>query len=123
VSEKLLRIDPRGRQTGSHVFGGGVISPVYARGSVWLINQGQIQQIDPSTVQPVDTLTVTDGQATSLAAGDGTLWALGSTGALTRFSPDGKATALQLLGKRPAGAWLSDVAAGAATWVAVSEKG
>ena len=120
-SERLLRIDPRtGNQTGSYAFADSVIAPVYTRGSLWLIYGGKIQQVDPTTVEPGDTMSVAAGRATSLTAGNGALWALGSEGALTQFSLDGGTrSSLQV-----DGSGLSAVAAGAgATWVAVSAPG
>ena len=118
-AEQLLRIDPgTARETDSLPLASGAIAPVYTRGSLWLLYQGKIQQIDPITLALGDTMSVAGGYPTSLEAGNGALWAPGSDGNLTRFGSQGGATALRI------GKWLSAVAAGGgATWAAVSATG
>jgi DNA-binding SARP family transcriptional activator/streptogramin lyase len=118
-SERLLRIDPQtAKETDSQLFASGLGTPVYARGSLWLLNQGAIQGIDPVTLGVDDTMNLPAGYPLSLAAGNGALWALDSAGNLTRLTPGGVATTLQV------GKGASAVAAGeGATWVAVSATG
>ena len=119
-AERLLRIDSRtAKETDSQLFSSGLATPVYAGGSLWLVNQGQLQEIDPTTLGVVGTTNVRSGYPLSLAAGSGALWALDSNGYLTRFTPDGAITASLHVGKGS-----SAVAAGrGATWVAVSRSG
>jgi hypothetical protein len=93
------------------------ISPVYARGSLWLIVGSEIAQINPTSLAPVNAFHVAGGPS-SLAAGNGALWAGAHDGSLTRVAPDGGETTPLPVGKKLS---LSDVAAGAgATWVTVS---
>ena len=116
-SERLLRIDPdTAKETDSQLFGSGLATPVYARGSLWLLDEPEIQEIDPTTLGVDDAEAVASGYPLALAAGNGALWALDSHGNLTRLTPgQGPATSLHL------GRGISAVAAGAgATWVAVS---
>ena len=115
-SEYLLRIDPRTvKKTDQQLLAEGVGNPVYADGSVWLVNQGEIQGIDPTTLGVDNTIELKTGYPTSLAAGSRALWALGSSGYLSRVTPAGVSATLRL------GKGASAVASGGgATWVAVS---
>ena len=117
LAERLLRIDARtAKETDSQAFSAGLASPVYTHGVLWLLNQGQLQEIDPTTLGVDATTHVPSGYPVSLAAGDGALWALDSHGNLTRFTPDGSVTASLHVGRGS-----STVAAGGgATWVAVT---
>jgi DNA-binding SARP family transcriptional activator len=115
LSQGLLRVNARTLQTESAPLTAAAYDPVYARRSVWLIYQHKIQQIDPSTLEPRSTLTVTAGYPTSLAADQGVIWAIDSSGALTRFAP--RAGDDAVLHVAPV---LSAVAAGGGSaWVAV----
>ncbi|HJQ49434.1 MAG TPA: AfsR/SARP family transcriptional regulator [Gaiellaceae bacterium] len=120
LAARLLRIDARtAKETDSQAFSSGLASPVYTRGALWLLNQGQLQKIDPTTLGVDGTASVPSGYPVSLAAGNGALWALDSRGNLTRFTPDGSVTASLHVGKGS-----STVAAGGgATWVAVTATG
>jgi DNA-binding SARP family transcriptional activator len=117
-AEHLLRIDPRTvKPTGSQALVAGAVAPVYARGSLWLILGGTIQQIDPISLTPGEPVNIPE--PTSLAVGNGALWALDSGGNLSRVGLGGEVTGTLHLGKG-----LSAVAAGdGATWVAVSATG
>jgi DNA-binding SARP family transcriptional activator len=117
-AERLLRIDPRtAKPTGSQALVAGAVAPVYARGVLWLILGGTIQQIDPISLAPGDRVGMLG--PTSLAVGNGALWALDSRGNLSRFGPGVEVTGTLHLGKG-----LSAVAAGdGAIWVAVSAAG
>jgi DNA-binding SARP family transcriptional activator len=117
-AERLLRIDPGTvKRTDSQALVAGAIAPVYAQGSLWLILGGVIQQIDPISLTPGERVGIPG--PTSLATGNGALWALSSGVNLSRFEPGGEVTGRLHLGKG-----LSAVAAGdGATWVAVSATG
>ncbi|HEY1563226.1 MAG TPA: BTAD domain-containing putative transcriptional regulator [Gaiellaceae bacterium] len=117
-AERLLRIDPRtAKPTGSQALVAGAVAPVYARGVLWLILGGTIQQIDPISLAPGDRVGMLG--PTSLAVGNGALWALDTGGDLSRFGPGVEVTGTLHLGKG-----LSAVAAGdGATWVAFSAAG
>jgi hypothetical protein len=117
-AERLLRIDPRTAEpTGSQALVAGAVAPVYAQGSLWLILGGVIQQVDPISLTPGGRVGIPG--PTSLAAGNGALWALDSGGNLSRFGPGSEVTGTLHLGKG-----LSAVAAeDGATWVAVSATG
>jgi outer membrane protein assembly factor BamB len=117
-AERLLRIDPRtAKPTGSQALVAGAVAPVYARGVLWLILGGTIQQIDPISLAPGDRVGMLG--PTSLAVGNGALWALDTGGDLSRFGPGVEVTGTLHLGKG-----LSAVAAGdGAIWVAFSAAG
>jgi hypothetical protein len=120
-SGNLLRIDSR---TPSTVDTQPLIvagtSPVYMRGSLWLIIGPDVVQIYPTSLTPGKAIPVKGG-ALALAAGDGTLWAVTHSGSLVRVAPGGGETTRLHVGRRNS---LSDVAAGGgATWVAVSATG
>jgi DNA-binding SARP family transcriptional activator/streptogramin lyase len=119
-SERLLRIDPRkAKETDSQLFASGLSAPVYVNGSLWLLNQGEIQAIDPTTLGVDYTANVASGYPLSLTAGNGALWALGSDGSLTRLTPDGGTTTSLRVGKGSSAV----AAGGGTTWVAVSATG
>jgi hypothetical protein len=103
--------------TYSQDLGNVAFAPVYAHGTLWLILGGDIRPINPASLAFEDTLNV-PGSATSLAVGNGALWAVDPGGHLKRFGTDGAIQASVAVGKG-----LSAVAAGeGATWVAVSSK-
>jgi DNA-binding SARP family transcriptional activator/streptogramin lyase len=120
-SGNLLRIDPRTPRTvDTQPLVGGAISPVYARGSLWLVTGPAVVQIDPISLA-VRNAIVVKGGPTALAAGNGALWAVKYNGSLTRVPTDGGETAPLHVAKKST---LSDVAAGGgAIWVAVSAMG
>ena len=120
-SGNLLRIDPRTpRRVDMQPLVAGAISPVYARGSLWLIIGPDVVQIDPTSLASRAAIHVPGG-ASALAAGNGALWAVTYNGRLTRVAPDGGGTTPLRIGRQHS---LSDVAAaGGATWVAVSATG
>jgi DNA-binding SARP family transcriptional activator/streptogramin lyase len=119
-SEFLLRIDRQTvEKTDSQLLAEGVGDPVYANGTVWLINQGEVQEIDPTTLGIVDTVQLKTGYPVALAAGTGAVWALAHGGRLLRITHNRRVTASLDVGKR-----VTAVAAGGgATWVAVSAAG
>jgi DNA-binding SARP family transcriptional activator/streptogramin lyase len=120
LSERLLRIDARTvKETDSQAFSAGLAAPVYTHGALWLLNQGQLQEIDPTTLGVEATADVPSRSPLSLAAGNGALWVLDSRGTLTRFGLDGSDTASLRVGKGSAAV----AAGGGATWVAVSATG
>ena len=115
---QLERIDPQtATPSSSQDLNVGAIAPVYADGSLWLILGGQeVRPIDPVTLAIVGDAVKVAGSPTSLAAGNGALWAVGTHGHLTRFGSDGRVEASLRVGRS-----LSAVAAGGgATWTAVS---
>jgi streptogramin lyase len=119
-SERLLRIDPEtAKQTDSQLFAEGLSAPAYIRGSLWVVNQGEIEGIDPVTLGVDETAKLASGYPVSLAEGDGAVWAIGSDGKLTRVTPgNGASTPLRV------GKGLSAVAVGhGTTWAAVSATG
>jgi DNA-binding SARP family transcriptional activator len=118
-SERLLRVDPQtAKPISSQELGDVALAPVYAETSLWLILGFEIRPVDTVTLGIGDTVKVR-GDPTSLAVGNGTLWAVGNHGHLTRFGSDGRVEASLQVGKS-----LSAVAAGGgATWVAVSANG
>jgi DNA-binding SARP family transcriptional activator/streptogramin lyase len=125
-SQDLLRIDPRTpNNVDPHLLPAGPSDPVYARGSLWLIEGSEIQQIDPTSLQAGVALHVAQGPAL-LTAGNSALWALAydrnyRLARLVRVSPDGRQTTPLRVGRSLN---LSAVAAGGgATWVAVSPTG
>jgi DNA-binding SARP family transcriptional activator/streptogramin lyase len=125
-SQQLLRISPR---TPNNVrpllLPAGPSEPVYARGSLWLIEGSEIQQINPTTLEAGEAFHVAEAPAL-LAAGDGALWAVAYNrryrlARLMRLTPDGRQTTPLRLGKKLS---LAAVAAGGgATWVAVNAAG
>jgi YVTN family beta-propeller protein len=117
-SGNLLRIDPRTpNKVDQQSLPAQAFSPVYARGSLWLIMGSQIQPIDPTGLVAGNPIHVA-GRPSSLAAGDGALWTVGGDGNLTRVAPGGGETTPLRVGRSSS---LSDVAAGGgAVWVAVS---
>lgn len=125
-SQYLLRIDPRTpNNVEPHLLTAGPSDPVFAGGSLWLIEGSEIQQIDPTSLQAGVALHVAEGPAL-LTAGNGALWVLaydrnGRLARLVRVSRDGRQTTPLRVGKSLS---LSAVAAGGgATWVAVSPAG
>lgn len=119
-SELLLRIDPRTvKKTDSQLLAEGVGNPVYAGGSIWLINQGEVQDIDPTTLGVVDAVQLKAGYPKSLAAGNGAIWALAQGGSLSRLTSGAGVTATLQIGKGTSAV----AAGGGATWVAVRAAG
>lgn len=119
-SEFLLRIDPRTVQkTDSQLLAEGVGDPVYADGALWLINQGEVQDIAPTTLGVVDTVQLRGDHPSSLAAGNGAIWALGYGGSLSRLTAGAGVTATLQIGKGTSAV----AAGGGATWVAVRAAG
>jgi YVTN family beta-propeller protein len=120
-SGNLLRIDsrtPNNVDAQPLIVGG--VSPVYARGSVWLIVGPDVVQFYPTSLTPGKAIPV-KGSTTALAAGNDTLWAVTHDGSLVRLPLGGGDTIRLPVGRQNS---LSDVAAGAgATWVAVSARG
>jgi hypothetical protein len=120
-SGNLLRIDsrtPNTVDTQPLITGGS--SPVYMRGSLWLIIGPDIVQFFPTSLTPGRAIPVT-GTATALAAGADTLWAVTYSGSLVRVPLSGGDTIRLPVGRQNS---LSGVAVGGgATWVAVSAKG
>jgi DNA-binding SARP family transcriptional activator/streptogramin lyase len=124
-SNFLLRIDPR---TPHHAdalrLPAEPSAPVYTRGSLWLIEGSEIQQINPISLAAGNVFQA--GAPWALAARDGALWVVaydrtGHPARLTRFAPHGGRSTLLHVGK---GLSLSAVATGrGATWVAVSAAG
>ena len=93
---------------------------MYARGSLWLIQGSEIQQINPISLAAGNAFHVAGGPS-SLAAGNGALWVVAYNGSLTRVAPDGGETTRLHVGKKSS---VSAVAAGGgSTWVAVSAAG
>jgi DNA-binding SARP family transcriptional activator len=120
-SQNLLRIDARTQNNiDKQPLPAQPIAPVYARGSLWVIQGSEIEQINPVSLAAGTAFHV-PGRPSSLAAGNGSLWAVAYNGSLTRVAlENGETTALRV-GKKLS---LSAVAAGAgATWVAVSATG
>jgi DNA-binding SARP family transcriptional activator len=120
-SGNLLRIDARTPRTvdAQPLIVPG-ISPVFMRGSLWLIVGPAVVQYYPTSLTPGKAIPV-NGEALALAAGDGTLWAVTHSGSLVRVAPGGGEAAPLQVGRQNS---LSDVAAGGgATWVAVSATG
>ena len=122
-SQSLLRIDP-GSPNDDNVdrqaLSGGPISPVYLRGSLWLILGSDIQQFDPISLTAGPGYHVA-GEPVSLAAGDDALWVAGHNGSLTRVTPTGKQGAPLHLGR--SGSLAGVAAGGGAIWAAVSSTG
>jgi DNA-binding beta-propeller fold protein YncE len=120
-SQNLLRIDPQTPETvDPQPLPAEGISPVYARASLWLIVGSEIVQINPTSLAAANAFHVAGGPS-SLAAGNGALWAIAYDGSLTRVALDGGENTPLHVGKESS---LSDVAAGeGATWVAVSATG
>jgi len=126
-SQNLLRIDPRMRTNNvdAHSLTAGVSSPVYARGSLWLIEGSEIQQINPITFETGDAFHVAV-LPVSLAVGNGALWATAydrnyRPARLSRVALNGRQTTSLRVGRSLS---LSAVATGGgATWVAVSAAG
>jgi DNA-binding SARP family transcriptional activator/streptogramin lyase len=127
---RLRRIDPVSVQEITHHSFGFARAPVYTRGSVWLIADNEIHQIDPITLEQRD-VEPAGREPASLAAGAGALWAADFfDGKLTRLAAAGGRTASLRVGRNlkpdpngpPSGASnLSAVAVGGgAVWVAVS---
>ena len=120
-SQNLLRIDPRTpNNVAKQPLAAEPIAPVYARGSLWLIQGSEIQQINPISLAAGNAFHVAGGPS-SLAAGNGALWVVAYNGSLTRVAPDGGETTRLHVGKKSS---VSAVAAGGgSTWVAVSAAG
>jgi DNA-binding SARP family transcriptional activator len=120
-SQALLRIDPRTPRTvDTQPLPAEAISPVYTRGSLWLIMGPDVLQIDPSSLGAGGAFPVAGGPS-SLAPGDGALWVVTYGGKLIRLGPKGGETPALRVGAKLS---LSGVAAGeGATWVAVSATG
>jgi streptogramin lyase len=114
-SQNLLRIDPGTmKREGELSLAPSAFTPVYARGSLWLIVGGEIRQIDPVTLHIESVLPAGEGPA-ALAADGEALWAVHFfNGNLTRVTRGGRRHV-------QVGKSLSAVATGGrATWVAVN---
>lgn len=120
-SQALLRINPRRPETvDRQPLPAEAKSPVYARDSLWLVMGSDIVQVDPTNLGAGRVFPVAGGPS-SLAAGDGALWATSYNGKVTRVASDGGETRPLRVGATQS---LADVAAGrGATWVAVSATG
>jgi DNA-binding SARP family transcriptional activator len=96
------------------------IAPVFVRGSLWLIEGSELQQIHPLDLAAGDSFRVKGGPS-ALAAGNGALWATTYGGSLKRVVGSGGVTTLLHVSKKLG---LSAVAVGrGATWVTVTATG
>jgi DNA-binding SARP family transcriptional activator/streptogramin lyase len=117
-SGQLLRIDPQTVQPTSpaRTFSGEPFGPVYARGSLWLIDQSGIERIDPTSLGYVTRNAA--GRPIYLAGDQHAVWEINSRGNLSRLIPRSRGEAVPALhvGKNPSGLAVG----GGAVWVAVS---
>jgi len=121
TQDLLLRVDPGKRNTFTpQPQPVEPIQPVYARGSLWVIEGSDIQQIHPLSLAAGDPFRVKGGPS-ALAAGSGALWVTTYGGSLKRVAPGGGVTTVLHVGKK-LGLSAVDVGRGA-TWVTVSASG
>jgi streptogramin lyase len=115
-AERLLRIEAaKAELTTSQLLPGGAFSPVFTRGSLWLMFPGgPIVRLDPVSLAPGATLTAA-ANTRALVAGGGFLWAIDGSGNLDRIDQSGTVRKLHV------GPRLAAVAATPeTTWVAVT---
>ena len=112
----LLRIDPQTvMKPDSQPVPTSVFSPLFADGSLSVIEYPEIQQVDPTSFEARKLAAPAGLQPKALAWGNGAFWSTGFGCRLTRLASNGTARHLCL------SPHLSAVAAGeGATWVAVS---
>jgi len=121
---KVRSIEPRTGRVSTGVEGLDAVSIAIGSGAVWVGGRGSVTRINPDTEEVVGSIPVggaVESQSTSIAAGAGGVWFVGSSLArLYRISPDQDAvTSTVAVGNGPSG-----VAVGEGTvWVANSRDG
>jgi hypothetical protein len=125
-SDYLLRIDPQKPDNVlPHLLPAQPSEPVFARGSLWLIEGSEVQQIHPRTLSAGYAFPVAN-HPSSLAAGKTALWVIAYNrkyrpSRLVRVAPNGRQTTPLRVGESLS---MSAVATGgSAAWVAVSPAG